>query len=187
MKIFKSFTPEVVEILKKGGIGIIPTDTIYGIVGQLFNQAAVERICDVKDRPTDKPVGTILLADSEQIEGYVPASDLLRAEVYWPGPTSVILNLGNKLAYAHRGLNSLPFRIPNVPGLLTLLKQTGPLATTSANVASRPTASTVEEAMGIFRESVDFYVDGGDLSGRPASQIIRFKGDDVEVLRGGAK
>jgi len=183
MKTFKSFTPEVVEILKNGGIGIIPSDTIYGIVGQLFNQAAVERIFDVKDRPADKPMGTILLADPEQIEGYVSSEDLLRAEVYWPGPTSVILGLGNKLAYAHRGLHSLPFRIPDVPALQALLKQVGPLATTSANITGRPTAVTIEEAMGIFRESVDFYVDGGDLSGRPASQIICFNGDQVEKLR----
>lgn len=185
MKIFSSFTPEVVEILKNGGIGIIPSDTVYGIVGQLFNQAAVERIYDVKDRPLNKPVGTILINDPSQVEDYILPEDLLRAQVYWPGPVSVVLNVGNRLAYAHRGLESLPFRIPDVLALRELIKSVGPLATTSANIAGRAQSVNAQEAMSIFREAVDFYVDGGDLSGRKASKIIRFNHGEVETLRGG--
>lgn len=184
MKIFTSFTPEVVEILNSGGVGVVPSDTVYGLMGQLFNQAAVERMYDLKDRPLNKPVGTILLAEPEQLEGYVSPEDLLRAEVYWPGPTSIILNLDNRLMYAHRGWNALPFRIPNNAALRSLLKATGPLATTSANIAGRKTADAIEEAMGVFRENVDFYVDGGDLSGRPPSKIIKFTNGEVEVIRG---
>lgn len=184
MKIFSSLTPEVVEILNSGGIGIIPTDTVYGIVGQLFNQSTIERMYDVKDRELTKPVGTILIAGPEQIDDYVSAEDLLRAEVYWPGPTSVILPVGNRLAYAHRGLQSLPFRVPDNSSLQQLLKKVGPLAATSANLAGRSLAVTAQEAMAIFRESVDFYVDGGDLSGRQASKIIKFTNGKAEVIRG---
>src|SRR5690606_25594332 len=113
----------------------------------------------------DKPVGTILINDAEQIEDYVAPEQLLPAQVYWPGPVSVVLPVGDKLNYAHRGLQSLPFRIPDYPALRRLLAATGPLASSSANSAGKPTATTIEEAMGIFREAVDFYVDGGDLSG----------------------
>lgn len=184
MEIFSSFTPEVVEILKNGGVGIIPTDTIYGVVGQLFNQSAVERIYDLKDRPLDKPVGTILISDPDQIDEYVGSSELLPAEVYWPGPVSVVLTVGNRLAYAHRGKQSLPFRIPDYSALQQLIAQTGPLVSTSANLAGRLPAVTMQDAMGVFRESVDFYVDGGDLSGRAASRIIRLSNGKVEVIRG---
>ena len=188
MKIFDSFAPEAVEMLKNGGVGIIPTDTVYGLVGQLFNQAAVERMYDLKDRPGDKPVGTILFSDPTQIEAIVPPDDLLRAEVYWPGPTSVILETGNQLRYACRGWHSLPFRVPGIASLRNLIAETGPLAITSANIAGRTTASTVQDAMSIFRESVDFYVDGGDLSGRVPSKIIKFnKNGEATIIRGDTK
>lgn len=184
MKIFSSFTSEVAEILKNGGVGIIPTDTIYGLAASLFNQAAIERLYDIKNRELTKPVGTILVGEPEQIEEYVVAEDLLRAEVYWPGPISVILPIGNRLSYAHRGKKSLPFRIPDYPALRDLLTKAGPLASTSANIAGRSPAVTMQEAMGTFREAVDFYVDGGDLSGRSASKIIKFNNGKVETLRG---
>jgi L-threonylcarbamoyladenylate synthase len=183
MQIYKSFTPQVVELLKNGGVGVIPTDTVYGLVGQLFNQAAVERIYDIKDRPSDKPVGTILIGDVTQIDDYIEAADLLAAEVFWPAPVSVVLPLKTGLMYAHRGWNSLPFRIPDDPELQQLLMETGPLATTSANIASMPAAVNIQEALGYFRAGVDFYVDGGDLSGRKASKIIKVKNGEIEEIR----
>lgn len=185
MKIFDSFTPEVVEILKKGGVGVIPTDTVYELVGQLFNQVAVERIYDLKDREADKRVGTTLISDVTQIENYVHPEQLLRAEVFWPGSVSIEMNITQGLQYAHRGNNTLAFRMPASDILLTVIGQTGPLASTSANMAGRSTAITAQEAMAIFRESVDFYVDGGDLSGRTPSKIIKFNSSgEPEVIRG---
>lgn len=177
MKIFKSFTAEVAELLKNGAVGIIPTDTVYGIVTQLSNQAGIERIFDIKNRPLEKRVGTILFSDPVQVEDIIQPRDLLMAEVYWPGPTSVIFQIGTNLSYAHRGHKTLAFRIPEKHSLLSLLQKTGPLATTSANRADQPTATTLEEALGVFRESVDFYVDGGDLSNKKPSSIIEIKSD----------
>lgn len=185
MQIFQSFTPEVVEMLKNGGIGVIPTDTVYGIVAPLLNQAAVERIYDAKGRDSQKPVGTILIADSEQIEEYVEPGYLLAAEVYWPGPVSVILELGTRFSYAHRGKQSLPFRVPDNTSLQNLLKQTGPLASTSANLAGQPPATTMQDALSTFRANVDFYVEGGDLSGNKPSKIIEIVDSTVNVIREG--
>ena len=75
--------------------------------------------------------------------------------------------------------------MPDNQILRELVAQTGPLATTSANLADQKTANTVEEAMKIFGDDVDFYVDGGDLSERKASKIIRIsQRGEVEVLRG---
>ena len=170
---FDSFTSEVVELLKNGKVGVIPTDTVYGIVCCLDNQSAVEHIYDIKDRPLDKRIGTILIGDVDQIEDLVKPADLLAAEVYWPGAVSVELQMGNKLSYAHRGHQTLAFRLPDNQQLISLLKRTGPLASTSANRSDQQTAHTLEEAMGVFRESVDFYVNGGDLSHHKASRIIK--------------
>lgn len=184
MKIFKSLTAEVAELLKNGAVGIIPTDTVYGIVTQLSNQAGVERIYDIKNRPYEKRIGTVLFSDPVQVEAIVQPRDLLMAEIYWPGPTSVVFEIGTKLSYAHRGHKTLAFRIPDNQSLLSLLQKTGPLATTSANRANQPTATTIEEALGVFRESVDFYVDGGDLSNKKPSSIVEIKSDGtIETIR----
>lgn len=184
MQIFQSFAPDVADILRNGGIGIIPTDTVYGLVASLFNQAAVERIYEIKQRDHRKPAGTILIAEPDQIENFVPTQDLLRAEVYWPGPVSVVLDVGDSFAYTHRGIKSLAFRIPDKPELIRLLKHTGPLVSSSANLATQPPAATMHDALHTFRANVDLYVDGGDLSGNRPSKIIRIGDHDVTTLRG---
>lgn len=184
MKIFKSFNSEVVDLLKDGAVGIVPTDTVYGIVARLESKQGVEKIYAVKGRPLNQPVGTIIIADPNHIEEYVKASDLLTAQTYWPGPTSVIIETSEALAHAHRGIGSLPFRIPDNDRIKTFLHRTGPLATTSANFWDQPPATNLEEALKTFRSSVDFYVDGGDLSHKKASKIIKIHEDGtVEILR----
>lgn len=184
MQIFTSFSPEVIELLKSGAVGVIPTDTLYGVVTPLHSERAVQRIYDVKGHDESRPIGTILINDPLQISDLVPEHELVRAQQFWPAPNSVILTVPDYLHYAHRGYGSLPFRVPNHDRLRSLLFETGPLATTSANHSGRAPAETVEQAMEYFREAVDFYVDGGNLSGNHASSILRFdnKGE-VEQLR----
>jgi len=186
MNIYQSFTPDVVAALQSGAVGVIPTDTIYGIVAPLFNQAAVEKMYDLKNRESNKRVGTILISDITQIDEYVDSEKLLRAEVLWPAPVSVELPIVRGLHYAHRGNGTLAFRMPDDQSLLNLISQTGPLASSSANLAAAPPAVNMQEALGTFREGVDFYVDGGDLSGRPPSKIIKILDNgEIEVIRGG--
>jgi L-threonylcarbamoyladenylate synthase len=185
MNIYQSFSPEVVAALRRGGVGVIPTDTIYGLVAPLFNQSAVERIYDLKNRDGKKRVGTILISDVAQIDEYVDAKTLLRAQTLWPAPMSIEIPIVRGLQYAHRGHGTLAFRMPNNESLLQLIQQTGPLASTSANLAEAVPAETLQDALGTFRAGVDFYVDGGDLSGRPASKIVKLlENGEIEVIRG---
>jgi L-threonylcarbamoyladenylate synthase len=184
MKVFSSFTTEVAELLNKGAVGIIPTDTLYGIVAKLNDKAAIQRIYKIKNRSANKPVGTIIFSDLEQISGYVPEAELLEANKYWPGANSVILNVPSDLSYAHKGFEALAFRIPDNAQLIHLLKKVGPIATTSANVSDEPPVTTIEEAQELFGEKVDFYVDGGDLSERFPSTIFRIDNNGtVESIR----
>lgn len=139
----------------------------------------------IKNRPINKPVGTIIIADPKQIASFVDNTAIDLAKSYWPG-ASVILPVGNSFKYAHRGLDSLPFRIPKETSkeLIELVEKTGPLATSSANNADAAPANTVEEAVEIFGEKVDFYVDGGDLSGHKASKIVKIEpGGSVTTIR----
>lgn len=184
VQIFNSFTPEVIELLKNGAVGVIPTDTVYGIVAPLFSPAAIERIYELKGRDDTKRIGTTLISDIKQIDPYVHPGHLRSAQSFWPGPVSVELGIVKGLEHAHQGHWTLAFRLPDSSRLQTLVAQTGPLATTSANHSGKALAETLGEAMAYFREGVDFYVDGGNLSGRQPSAIVRFNQDgQVEKLR----
>lgn len=173
------------QLLQDGVIGVIPTDTLYGVVAQAANPTAVARLYELKSRE-QKP-GTVIAASLEQFEALGIKRRYLKAvEQYWPGPVSVIIPCGPELQYLHQGKQSLAVRIPDQPALLELLLQTGPLLTSSANQPGKPPANSIQDARGYFGDRVDFYVDGGDLSGSLPSTVIRIIDDAVEVVRQGA-
>lgn len=179
---FDVFSDNLIKILLSGGVGVMPTDTVYGLVCLLENKKAVEKIYKLKKRPQTKPIGTILISSKSQISNYL-LNDIDEESLIYEEPTSVIINVVEKMDYAHRGLGSLAFRIPKDRKLLELVTKTGPLATSSANIANQPVATTIEEAKKIFGKAVDFYVDGGDLSDSRASRIIKVdqEGNIIEV------
>lgn len=176
---------QAAEILRSpGAVGVIPTDTVYGLSAQASDPVAVKRLYDLKHRE-GKP-GTLIAASIEQfVELGLKYRYLKAVEQYWPGPVSVIIPCAN-LEYLHEGMAGLAVRIPADKALQQLLQQTGPLLTSSANFPAEPTANTVEEAEAYFHDTVDFYVDGGDLFGRAPSTILRIVDDAIEVLRQGA-
>lgn len=186
MNIYSSINDKNVAIrLSSGEVGILPSDTLYGLMAQAAQEAAVEKLYQIKKRD-DKP-GTIIGATIDQfVQLGIKRRYLTAVEQYWPNPLSIVIPTGLNLGYLHRGKQSLALRIPNDTKLLDLLKKTGPLATTSANLPSKEPASNITDAQKIFGEAVDFYVDGGDLSGREPSTVIQIVDDAIEVLREGA-
>jgi L-threonylcarbamoyladenylate synthase len=172
------------KLMVDGTVGVIPTDTVYGLVARAGDRTAVQRLYDLKLRE-GKP-GTLIAADIDQfVELGLKARYLKAVEQYWPGAVSVIIPCGPELTYLHEGKFGLAVRIPDHPELLKLLERTGPLLTSSANHPSEPTATTVDEARSYFKDEVDFYVDGGDLSGHQSSTIIRIVDDAIEIIREG--
>ena len=177
--------PRVVALLKDGKVGVIPTDTIYGLAAVAANTAAVDRIYQLKRRE-HKP-GTFLAATARQLLALGLEAEALQAVTHlWPNPVSVVVPTHKGWERLDLGKHSLAVRIPKEDTLQELLEATGPLATSSANLFSQPPANTVEEAIAYFGDSVDFYVEGGDLSGRPPSTVIKFVDGRLEVLRQGA-
>lgn len=172
--------------LKAGQIGVIPTDTLYGVVVSANNQETTKRLFDdVKKR--ENKTGTIIAASIDQlVELGMKRRYLTAVEQFWPGPISIVIPTGMDLEYLHHGKQSLAVRIPAEKELLELLKETGPLLTSSANLAGKPEANSVDEARSYFGDKLDFYVDGGNISGRLPSTIIQINDDAVEVLRTGA-
>ena len=166
-------------------VGVLPTDTVYGLVAQARDVDAVQRLYALKHRE-HKP-GTLIAASIEQlVELGLKRRYLSAVSQFWPGAVSVITPCGPELEYLHQGKLSLAVRIPDAPALRALLERTGPLLTSSANDPGHPTAVTVEQARTYFGDMVDFYIDGGDLSGQKPSTVIRIIDDEIEVIRQGA-
>lgn len=184
-EVFTSLTdPKLAVLLKGGAVGILPTDTVYGLVCRAADKRAVERLYSLKKRE-NKP-GTVIAASIEQLVELGVKSRYLKAvEQFWPNRISVVIPSEQELAYLHLGLGSLAVRIPNNAGLQALLVKTGPLLTTSANPPGQPVSDTVSEAQAYFDDNVDFYANGGVLSGQQPSTVIRILDDAVEVLRQG--
>ncbi|MDR3519708.1 MAG: L-threonylcarbamoyladenylate synthase [Candidatus Pacebacteria bacterium] len=177
---------ELIEILKKGGVAVMPTDTIYGIVGLAQNVATVHRIYNLKKRNPEKPC-IILLGDIKQLEEFsITLSERQKTvlEEYWPGPVSVIFDcVDEALSYLHRGTNTLAFRLPSSESLKDLLNKVGPLIAPSANPEGLPPAQNTTEAKKYFGDSVDFYLDGGTITGKASKLIKLHKDGTVSILR----
>jgi L-threonylcarbamoyladenylate synthase len=174
------------DLQKASAIGVIPTDTLYGVVARAADHEAVARLYELKSREA-KP-GTLIADSVEQLESLGLKHRYLKAvEQFWPGAVSVVIPAAEPaLKYLHQGKMSLAVRIPNDIGLRELLQQTGPLLTSSANQPGKTPAAKIDEAKQYFGDKVDFYIDAGDLSGAKPSTVIRIIDDAVEVLRPGA-
>jgi L-threonylcarbamoyladenylate synthase len=185
MKIFTSLqSVELQTAIQNGAVGVLPTDTVYGLVCHAQDQSAVARLYDLKSR--ERKPGTVIAASIGQLaELGVKARYLRAVEQFWPGAVSVVIPCPD-LHYVTQGLTSLAVRIPSDPAVQRLLRHTGALLTSSANHPGKPPANNLAEAETYFGDNVDFYVDGGDLSGRAPSTVLRVVDDAIEVLRQGA-
>ena len=174
----------IVKILKAGGVGVLPTDTLYGLVGQADGKKAVTRIKKLKERGHGKPF-IILISSLKDLNKFKVKLDKKTGKflkTIWPGPVSVILPTLLKL---HGTSVTLAFRWPKNKFLNELIEKTGPLVAPSANPEGLPPASTITEARNYFGDDIDFYLSAGKkLSGQP-STLIKIKKAKIEILREG--
>jgi L-threonylcarbamoyladenylate synthase len=185
-RLLPTATEDIASVLLAGGVGVIPTDTLYGLVARAADKQAVTRLYSLKHR--DHNPGTVIAANTDQLlELGVNQGHLNRVKAVWPGSVSVETPLSAELAYLHQHTGRQGFRVVADPTLQRLLELTGPLITSSANQPGQPVAATVSSARGYFGDTVDFYVDGGDLSRRLPSTLITVAADgSVQVIREGA-
>lgn len=179
---------DLAEELKLGKVAVIPTDTIYGIVGSALNKSTVERIYILRKRTPSKPMIVLISSLDDlklfNIEVDEVTKNLLRS--LWPNPVSVILPCNDpKFEYLHRGTNTLAFRMPRDDKLLEILKASGPLVAPSANFEGEKPAETIKEAKNYFGDEVDLYVDGSTLKGQ-SSTLVEIKKGKINILRQGA-
>ncbi len=176
----------LITLLKNGGVGVLPTDTVYGLVCAANNRESVVRLYALKNR--DKKPGTLIAASMEQLVNIgIKARYLKAVEQFWPGAVSVVIPFNDpSTSYLRQGLPDIAVRIPEDKNINTLLAKVGPLLTTSANAPGKEPASNIQEAKVYFGQEVDFYVNGGNLKDRQPSTIIRMVDDAIELIRAGA-
>jgi len=173
--------------VRNGGLVGVPTDTLYGIAADPFNEDALARIFEVKGRPGLKPLA-ILVADLEQGQTLAAFSDraLELAEKHWPGALTLVMP---KLATTPEWLGdparrTIGLRCPDHPAALQLLLVTGPLAVTSANVSGQSAVVDDVAARELFGPDIAVYLPGEAL-GDAASTIIDLTQPAEWVLRDG--
>ncbi len=180
---------DIIQKLQEGSVGILPSDTIYGLMCKALDKKAVERIYKIKGRSPGKPC-IILISSLDDLKLFNIDLDHQPQTInflnnIWPNSVSVILPCPEKeLEYLHRGTKTLAFRIPKDNQLLKIIKEAGPLLAPSANPESFSVARNINQAKEYFKDTVDFYLDAGTLSSDP-STLIKISKDKVEVLRQG--
>lgn len=174
--------------LKSGRLVVMPTDTVYGIAADAFSSDAVAALLAAKGRGRDMPIG-VLVGSWQTIDGLVyyvadSARELIRA--FWPGALSLVVKQAPSLRWdLGDARGTVMLRMPLHPVALELLRETGPLAVSSANISGQPPANTAPEAQYQLGGLVDVYLDGGTAEQQAASTIVDLTGASPRVLREG--
>jgi L-threonylcarbamoyladenylate synthase len=175
--------------VRAGQLVVIPTDTVYGIGCDAFSMTSVHALLAAKGRGPDMPVG-VLVGSWSTIDGLVltvPYQARQLIEAFWPGDLSIVLHHAPSLSWdLGHTKGTVMVRMPLHPVAIELLRETGPMAVSSANRSGRPPASTVFEAHEQLGESVAVYLDGGPCGEPVPSTIVDLTGDEPVVLREGA-
>jgi L-threonylcarbamoyladenylate synthase len=176
---------KLADVIRRNGVVLMPTDTIYGLHALATSEAAIERIASLKEREEAKPF-VVLGASMSQFEAIgVEFPDRTRRilEELWPGPLTAVLSLNRTIA-ASRGAKSLAVRVPDLQWLRELLTLSGPLASTSANISGGPPISAPEDAPRDMHDRLDAIVNAGRREGKPSS-IVDFTEDEPRLIREG--
>ena len=179
---------EVLKTITQEDVIIFPTDTVYGIGASIFSPKALDKIFEIKNRPTDKSL-IVLCADELQLEEIVgPLSvDVKKIiDAFLPGGLTLILKCYMSLPEEiTRGKQTIGVRIPNHPLALELLKEIGPLATTSANISGEPSPTKIDKLNPVIQR-VNYVFDDGETKEQIPSTILDCTKDEFVILREGA-
>jgi L-threonylcarbamoyladenylate synthase len=181
---------EAVEVLRRGGVVALPTDTVYGIGVALGTPRGIERLFAAKRRPPDKGIMLLLdeAAQADRIGVMTPAAQVL-ASACWPGGLTVVVPQRPDVTLPDAltgGSPTIGLRVPDHDAPRVLAREVGPLPVTSANVSGVPEAADASGILEQLGESVDLILDGGPAHGGPASTVVDCTAERPVLLREGA-
>jgi L-threonylcarbamoyladenylate synthase len=178
-----------VSAILAGDLVVLPTDTVYGVGADAFSPAAVRRLLAAKGRGREMPspvlVGTVRAATA-LVEDLGQDGQRLIDE-FWPGALTIVCRATRTLTWDLGDTKgTVAIRMPQDPVALDLLRETGPMAVSSANLTGSAAPTTAGEAKDQLGESVAVYLDGGATEGGVASTIVDLTGAQPRLLRRGA-
>jgi tRNA threonylcarbamoyl adenosine modification protein (Sua5/YciO/YrdC/YwlC family) len=179
---------EAAAALRKGDLVVLPTDTVYGVAADAFSPVAVATLLAVKGRGRHAPppvlVGSVRAALALVEDVDAPGKDLI--DEFWPGGLTLVLRANRSLAWDLGDTKgTVAVRMPLHPVALDVLRETGPLAVSSANLSGLAAATTAAQAEGYFGDSVAIYLDAGPCPGDAPSTIVDLTGPVPRLLRRG--
>lgn len=181
---------EAAEVLRKGGLIVFPTETVYGLGADAENPVAMRALFAAKGRPADHPV-IVHLADAEMVALFaaeIPPAAKKLAAAFWPGPMTLILRRGDRISdLVTGGMDTVGLRVPSHPVAQALLKQFGgAIAAPSANRFGRVSPTRAEHVMADLEGRVDLILDGGACDVGLESTILDLSRGQPAILRPGA-
>ena len=177
------------KILNNGELAVIPTDTVYGLVGDATNEDTIKKVFAIKQREKEKPL-LILVSSIDMLSNYVESISPLEEKIinkFWPGPLTIIFknkrNLSDTLT---SGKKEIAIRMPNNKDLLNLItKLNKPIIATSANIAHKKTITSIDLLENSIKSKISYIYDGGYLQDIP-STIVKLEDNKIKFVREGA-
>lgn len=175
------------DVLNHGGLVVFPTDTVYGLATLPFQAQFVEGLYVVKGRNSQKAIAILLgkMIDLEQVASAMSPMAMRLAKRFWPGPLTLVVPRHPNLPSVLTPDNTIGVRMPDHPVALELLRQSGPLAVTSANLSGRENTITAREVLSQLRGRVHLVLDGGRVQGGIPSTVVDCTGEQPVILRKG--
>jgi len=183
----EKYFKEVEEIFRKGGLIVYPTETLYALGANPFDEKAIDRLFEVKRRPKDMPI-SVAVADIEMMKSLAEINTLAE-KIYYnflPGPVTLLLKkkarVPDKLT---SGDDRIGIRIPKHPAALRIIDMVGPITATSANLHGYPEPRNLDIALEQFGENVMLYLDCGECEYKGVSTIVDVSGSIAKIIRKG--
>lgn len=185
-------TPEslelALEVLSSGGLVAFPTDTVYGLAAPAFSAHGIERLFEAKGREAGKAIAILITGLDQAGRLTSELTPLARrlAGVFWPGALTLVVPRHPDLPQNISPSATIGIRMPDHPFTLALLKQSGPLATTSANLSGGPNPLAAADVLAQLGGRIELILDGGRTPGSIPSTVVDCTQPDPIILRAGA-
>jgi len=177
----EGYINQAAQILKSGGLVIIPTETVYGIAANMLNEKAIGRLSKIKQRPAIKPF-SLHICKKESIDEFatdIPPAAYKLMDKFWPGPLTLILKSKNQ--------NSIGMRMPDNEIAFKVISRSGvPVVCPSANISGKPAPINFGDAIKDLFGLVDFAIDAGNTRLAQESSVVDLTGLPLRLIREGA-
>jgi L-threonylcarbamoyladenylate synthase len=178
---------DAISVLDGGGILVFPTDTVYGLATRVEDPQVIRQLFEVKGRVKDQAIAVLMgrAEDLDLVADHPSLEAQKLADKFWPGPLTLVVPRHERLPDILSPLPTIGVRIPDHPVALALLRASGPLAVTSANLSGQANTCSVEEVLAQLDGRVELVLDGGLTPGGKPSTVVDTTGEQIKILREG--